>query len=210
MRQQVNLYQPIFRKQAKKFSAVAMLQAVGIILAGIVLLFAWTQWQVSLLREEAARADQQLVASAKRLEEVTRRYGGQTRSVSIDDEIGRLEQQIAAKQHLRATLGAGVFSNTQGFSEYFAAFARQLQPGLWLTGFDIIGAAEQMTLQGRASNDAAVPRYIQKLAAERRLAGIEFRVFQLERDKAPDAKAANTGAPLNFTLKTAVPTEVTK
>ena len=200
MRQQVNLYQPIFRKQAKKFSATAMLQAVAIIVVGIVLLFAWAQWQVSLLREETARADQQLGASAKRLEEVARQFGGQARGISIDEEISRLEKQIAAKQQLRSALGAGLFSNTRGFSEYFAAFGRQLQPGVWLTGFEILGAADQMSLQGRANNDAAVPRYIQKLSAERQLAGIEFRVFSLESEPVPAGKDA--GSYLTFTLKT--------
>jgi hypothetical protein len=205
VRQQVNLYQPIFRKQAKKFSARAMLQAVAIVMLGIVLLFAWTQWQVSLLREESARADQQLAASSKRLEEVVRQFGGQVRGISIDEEISRLEQQIASKQHLRSTLGAGIFSNTRGFSEYFAAFARQGQPGLWLTSFDIVGAAEQMTLQGRTTSDAALPRYIQRLSTESRLAGIEFRVFSLEREKAEQGKAPPPY--LSFTLKTAIPRE---
>ena len=36
--QQINLYQPIFRKQEKKFSTTAMLQAAGLVLAGIVLI----------------------------------------------------------------------------------------------------------------------------------------------------------------------------
>ena len=31
MSQQVNLYQPIFRKEEKKFSTVAMLQAMGLV-----------------------------------------------------------------------------------------------------------------------------------------------------------------------------------
>lgn len=200
MGQQVNLYQPIFRKQEKKFSAKAMLQAVAIILAGIVALFAWTQWQVGQLRGEIARADQQLAASSKRLEEVSRQFGGQARGASVDDEIRQLEQQLVAKQRIRNVLGQGFFSNTRGFSDYFAAFARQHQPGVWLTGFDIVGAAEEMTLKGRSNSDEAVPRYIQKLAAEQRLVGIEFHVFQLARETTRDK---SPGAYVNFTLKTA-------
>lgn len=196
MRQQVNLYQPIFRKQEKKFSAVAMLQAVGIVLVGIVLLFAWTQWQVSLLRGELVRTEQQLASAAKRLEDVERQFGGQAaRGVSIDEEIARLEQQLEAKQRVQGVLGRGLFSNTTGFSDYFTAFARQRQPGVWLTAFSIVGAADQMTLRGRASSDEAVPRYIQRLSAEQRLAGIEFRTFQLERDQGAGV--------MTFTLQTA-------
>lgn len=202
MRQQVNLYQPIFRKQEKKFSAKAMLQAIAAILAGIVALFAWTQWQVSLLKTEIARADQQQAAVSKRLNEITQQFGGRAlASHSADEEIARLEQRIAFHQRVHEVLTRGLFSNTQGFSEYFAAFARQTLPDvLWLTGFDIVGAAEQMTLQGRSRRPEAVPRYVQKLAAERRFAGIEFHVFQMARSEA-DGKSA--GASVDFTLRTA-------
>jgi Tfp pilus assembly protein PilN len=200
VRQQVNLFQPLFRKQEKKFSATAMLQAIGVILVGIVLLIAWTQWQVSVLKRESARTDQQLVAVTKRLGDVGQQFGGRAQAQTVDDEIARLEQQLAAKQRVRGVLGQGLFGNTQGFSEYFTSFARQGVPGLWLTGFEIVGAADRMTLQGRSTSGEAVPRYLQKLAAERRLAGIEFQVFQIER---PAADSKPTGAYLNFTLKTA-------
>jgi type II secretory pathway pseudopilin PulG len=200
VRQQVNLYQPLFRKQEKKFSATAMLQSIGVILVAIVLLIAWTQWQVTVLKGERERADQQLVAAAKRLEEVARQFGGGAQGETVEDEVARLEQQLATKQQIRGVLGQGLFGNTQGFSDYFTALARQHLPGLWLTGFEIVGAAEQLTLQGRSASGEAVPRYVQKLAAESRLAGIEFRVFQIER---PTTEGKPAAAYLNFTLKTA-------
>jgi hypothetical protein len=48
-----------------------------------------------------------------------------------------------------------------------------------------------MTLAGRSTNPELVPRYMQKLSAEKTLSGIEFRVFQMNRPavdaKEPDA-----------------------
>jgi hypothetical protein len=201
VRQQVNLYQPIFRKQEKKFSATAMMQSIAIISVGIVLLFAWTQWQVSLLKSELTRTDQQLAAVTKRLNDVTQQFGGRTTvSTTVEQEIARLEQVVGSQQRVRDTLSRGLFSNTKGFSEYLAAFARQARhaPDVSLTGFDIIGAAEQMTLQGRSGSAEAVPRYVQRLSVEKPLAGIEFRMFQIAR---PDAKKA--GSYVDFTLTTA-------
>ncbi len=197
MRQQVNLYQPIFRKQEKKFSAKAMLQAMAAIFVGIVLLFAWTQWQVSLLRNQSARADQQLAVVSKRLGEVTQQFGGQVVvHRSADEEIAHLEQRLASFQRIQDVLSRGLFSNTRGFSEYFIAFARQHSAGaVALTGFEIVGAAEKVTLQGRAVSPEAVPRYMQQLSIERPLAGVEFQVFQLAR--------AGSGNNIDFTLKTA-------
>jgi hypothetical protein len=205
VRQQVNLYQPIFRKQEKKFSARAMLQAIAAVFAGVVLLYGWTQWQVRGLKDELRRAEQQQATVAKRLNDVTAQFSGRRTVQSVDEEIARLEKQLAARQRVREILSRGIFGNTQGFSEYFAAFARHPMPGLWLTGFDIVGAAEQMTLQGRTTNPEAVPRYVQRLAAEPKLTGIEFQVFQLARP-APAGKTA--AAYVDFMLKTAGAPEV--
>ena len=50
MNQQINLYHPIFRRQEKKFSARAMLQASGLLLAGTVIMYAFPSWQGGALR----------------------------------------------------------------------------------------------------------------------------------------------------------------
>ncbi len=187
MSQQVNLYQPIFRKEEKKFSTVAMLQAMGLVVVGVAAIYAYTWWQVGTLKSELKRAEQQHAAASKRLTDATEKFGRFRGGVTIDGEIARMESEIVAKQRIQEILQRGIFSNTRGFSDYFVSFARQHTPGVWLTGFDITGAAEQMTLAGRSTNPELVPRYMQKLSAEKTLSGIEFRVFQMNRPAA-DAK----------------------
>lgn len=187
MSQQINLYQPIFRKEEKKFSTVAMLQSVGLVVIGVVALYAFTWWQAGALKNELKRVDQNHAAASKRLGDATGKFGQRKGPSSLDSEIARLEGEIVAKQQIQEILQRGIFSNTQGFSEYFASFARQRVPGVWLTGFDITGAAEQMVLAGRTTNPELVPRYMQKLSSEKTLSGIEFRTFQMNRPE-PDAK----------------------
>ncbi|WP_372524058.1 PilN domain-containing protein [Sulfuricaulis sp.] len=191
MSQQVNLYQPIFRKEEKKFSTVAMLQAMGLVVVGVVAIYAYTWWQVGTLKIELKRAEQQQAAASKRLADATEKFGQRPGRTSLDGEITHMESEIVAKQRIQEILQRGIFSNTRGFSDYFVSFARQYTPGVWLTGFDITGAAEQMTLAGRSTNPELVPRYMQKLSAEKTLSGIEFRVFQMNRPaaaKEPDAR----------------------
>ncbi len=203
MSQQINLYQPIFRKEEKKFSTVAMLQAMGLVVVGVVALYAYTWWQIGALKDDLKRAEQQHASAAKRLADATQKFGQRTGPSSLDTEITRLESEVVAKQRIQEILRSGIFSNTRGFSDYFVSFARQYTPGVWLTGFDITGAAEQMTLAGRSTNPELVPRYMQKLSAEKTLSGIEFRVFQMNRptadSKEPDARyvefQARTGNP---------------
>jgi hypothetical protein len=188
--QQINLYQPIFRKEEKKFSTMAMLQATGLVAVGVVVLYAFTWWQGETLKSELKQVAQSHATATKRLADITEKFG-QKKSVSLDSEITRLESEIVAKQRMQEILQRGIFSNTTGFSNYFVSFARQHIPGIWLTGFDITGAAEQMTLAGRTTNPELVPRYMQKLSSEQPLSGIEFRTFQMKRPdldpKEPDS-----------------------
>jgi hypothetical protein len=185
--QQINLYQPIFRKEEKKFSTVAMLQAVGLVAVGVVLLYGFTWWQSEALKSELKRVEQSHATASKRLADAGQKFAPRTGAASIDTEIARLEGELVARQQIQEILRRGIFSNTRGFSDYFASFARQRVPGVWLTGFDITGAAEEMSLAGRTTNPELVPRYMQKLSSEKTLAGIEFRAFQMSRP-GPDAK----------------------
>lgn len=198
MSQQINLYQPIFRRQKKKFSAVAMVQAAALVIAGILVMVAYSEWQIGRLRAELERAAQHQAAVAKRLDEVTQKFGLQPVSRTVEEEIARLEQEIAARERVQEVLRRGIFSNTQGFSGYLVALARQHEPGVWLTGFDIVGAAEQVALNGRSTRPELVPRFVQKLAREERMAGVEFHLFQMSR---PEERP---GAPyVEFMLRTA-------
>ncbi len=188
MTQQINLYRPIFRKQEKKFSAKAMAQAGGAIVGGIVVIFALMWWQVSGQREELRSTDKQLASATKRLDEAATKFGAGAGTKSIEDEVANLEKQIAARLRIRDLLTRGLFSNTTGYSDYFVAFARQHVPGIWLTGFDITGAGEDMRLQGRTTNPAQVPRYVQRLSSEQVLAGKEFQVFVMSRSPKKDGE----------------------
>lgn len=200
MSQQINLYQPIFRKQEKKFSTFAMLQAVGIMVLGIVLMYGYSWWHVNSLKQDLKQARQNQAAAGKRLAEVTEKFGRRNTGTTLDDEIVRLEREVVAKQRMQEILQRGVFSNTHGFSDYLVSLARQHIPGVWLTGFDITGAAEQLSLSGRSTDPELVPRYMQRLSSEKTLSGLEFRVFQMNRP-APDPKEANVQY-VEFQVKT--------
>lgn len=200
MSQQVNLYQPVFRKQKRKFSAMAMLQAMGVAVLGIGLLYGYTFWQVRQLRSEVAQTDKQLAAMTKRLDETTRQFSERLQSKDLLAQVQKLQAQVVEKQRLQKILQSAQF-NTQGFSDYFIAFARQHIPEVWITSLDITGAAEQMTLSGRSTNPELVLRYLQKLSAEKRLSGIEFRSFQMTRGVV-DTKSGATPY-VEFMAKTA-------
>jgi hypothetical protein len=183
MSQQINLYQPIFRKQKKKFSAEAMLQGFLIVLAGALALVGYAYWQNSQLRAQLSHSDRQLASATKRFEEAARKFAGQSRQVSPEQKVAELQRAIQLRERVRGLLSRGIFANTQGFSGYFAAFGRQHVPGVWLTSMQITGAADELMLSGRSQMPELVPRYLQRLSQEKPLAGIEFQSFQLSRPK---------------------------
>ena len=183
MSQQINLYQPIFRKQKKKFSALAMLQGLAMVFAGALVLVGYAYWQNSQLRAQLNQSDRQLASVTKRFEDVARKFSGQSRATSPEQKVAELERAIQLRERVRGLLTRGIFANTQGFSGYFAAFGRQHVPGVWLTSMQITGAAEELMLSGRSQVPELVPRYLQRLAQEKQLAGIEFQSFQINRPK---------------------------
>jgi hypothetical protein len=192
--QQINLYRPIFRRQEKKFSGTAMLQAGAAIVAGVVLLYGFLLWQLHDMRGALRTAEQQQAAASARLQEAARRLGVSGAQPGAADPVARLEQQVAALRQTQQALNRDLTVSKGGYSDYFEALARQHMSGLWLTGVTISDAGANLRLEGRTLDAVNVPRYVQRLGAERVLAGKEFEVFLISGEK--------PGAQLEFSLQT--------
>ncbi|HJW80858.1 MAG TPA: PilN domain-containing protein [Acidiferrobacterales bacterium] len=199
MNQQINLYHPIFRRQEKKFSARAMLQASGLLLAGTVIMYAFAWWQVGALRSQITQAEQAQQAAVKQLEDISRTLGVKALDPRLEQDVRDLEARINASQQIEEVLQQDAFARSVGYSNYFAAFARQIVPGLWLTGVTITGAGEQLLLRGRSTTPELVPRYLQKLSVEKTLSGARFQVFQITR---PEKVASTSTSYVEFVVKT--------
>ncbi len=202
MIQQVNLFHPIFRKQQKKFSAKAMLQAGVAVLAGIGLMYALTWWRLDVLRRQAREVDQQQAAAASRITDIGRDFPVRQATPALAARLLRLQQRVAASKRAYRILQHEHFGSTGGYSGYLIAFARQDVPGLWLTGLHIAGTGRHMTLEGRSMLPDLVPRYLQRLSTEKILAGTDFAVFRITRPQRPSGKGALEPY-VDFIIKTA-------
>ena len=94
MRQQVNLYQPIFRKQRRVFSARAMFTAAAAVMAGLMAVHGYGVWQLSVLRTEVAGLAAQRNAAQQRLVELEQRLPLRRKSRLLESEIVRIQSQI--------------------------------------------------------------------------------------------------------------------
>lgn len=194
MSQQINLFNPIFLKQEKHFSARTMAQALGLLLLGSLLLTGFTSYQVSSLAKEAAATSTQLVLAQGQLAKVTADYAPRSKSKPLDDDIQKTEMDVKSLQQVFDILKKGDFGNTKGYSEYMRAFSRQIANGLWLTGFSIHGAGNEIGLQGRALQPELVPAYIGRLKHEPVMQGKSFATLEMQVPQVDQIKKGETAA----------------
>jgi hypothetical protein len=189
MSQQINLFNPIFLKQEKHFSALTMLQALAIILLCGILLTVYTAFQLSSLKNEASHTAAQLQLTQNQLAKVTAEYGPKQKDAKLDEKVQRMEADVQALQRVSATLKKGEFGNTDGYASYMDAFARQIVAGVWLTGFSIRGAGSELSIQGGALRPELVPAYLNRLKSEPVMQGASFATLEMALPKTPPQAA---------------------
>ncbi len=215
MSQQINLFNPLLRKQKKHFSAINMAQALGLILAGSAVLAAYTNQQLSGLSAQLAATGAQLDLAKAQLVKVNAQFGPQQKARPLQDEIKKTEAEVKAQQQVFDILQKGELGNTKGYAEYLRAFSRQIVGGLWLTGFSLYGAGNEIGLQGRALQPELVPAYISRLKREPVMLGKAFsilemrvpQVHQIVKGDAASAKQLVPAAYIEFSLQSAETTK---
>lgn len=192
MSQQINLFNPIFLKQKKVFTATPMAQALVIILTGTLALAWYAQRGVAELDRRAAAGATLLAGREARLNKAAAQFAPRAKSPLLAAEIADAEAQLQALHEVEGVLRNGSLGNTSGYAEYFRAFARQNVSGLWLTGVNIVGAGADIGVQGRAMQATMIPNYIARLTAEKVMHGKTFASLKIDRPElaAPTAPTA--------------------
>lgn len=183
MSQQINLFNPIFLKQKKYFSAVTMVQALGLILLGALAMTAYANYQVSRLSKDAVATTAQLASSQALLTRLSVEYAQRKKNQSLEDEIVKVDAEVKGLQKIFDIMQKGDFGNTKGYSDYLRAFSRQSVDGLWLTGFSIFGAGNDIGLQGKVLQPELVPAYVSRLKKETVMAGKSFSSLEMHLPK---------------------------
>lgn len=195
MSQQINLFNPVFLKQRKIFTTLAMAQALGVLVVGLVVLVWYGQQGVKQLQLQADQSTKQLAQRQARLKAVTAQYSPRAKDAALEAQIADLEVHARALRGAGEKIRASAFGSTEGYADYFRAFARQDTPGLWLTGLSIDGAGADFNIEGRALDAALVPRYLAALSAEPVLKGKTFGSLRITTPAAPPDAAAAAAPP---------------
>jgi len=184
--QQINLYQPLFRKQEKIFSAKTMVQGALLVLTGVVLFYGYALWQTRALMAQLDSIQQRHDQVAQQTLELSRRYPERGKDQALAQQVETLRQQVQLRQQVVARLADRNEGNTAGYSDYLTGLARQRLPQLWLTHIGIRQGGRLLELDGSTLQADQVPLFLQRLTAEKAFAGAEFRYFTMNRpDKEP-------------------------
>lgn len=205
MTQNINLFNPAFRKQRQLLSFATLVKCLGLVVLVLVAFQFYLQQQVSGLTGELRSVQALLKDERDRVAQLTGQAAARKPDAQVEAEIARLEVELRQAQEAMAALKGGAFGNRQGFADYLRAFSRQSVDGLWLTAFTITGGGE-LEIRGRALRPDLVPNYIQRLNREKVFAGRSFARFEMSRPEAePAAKGGKDArAPrfLDFSLAT--------
>jgi hypothetical protein len=193
MSQQINLYNPIFLKQEKHFSARTIVQALGLIVAALGAFYVYALVQTRAAESATREQRERVAAQREQLVKLGPQFSPEGRSKALEAEVARLEAEVKARESVLGALSTGELGNTAGFSEFLAALGRRAVPGVWLTGLNVGEAGNDLQLSGRALRPELVPAYLKALSDEPMMRG--RRVTEMKLAAKVATPAPSPGAP---------------
>jgi len=181
VKQQINLYQPMFRKQQKVFSAITMLQITGFFIVVLAAIYSYNVYRLQPFSGELDKTNTQMTKLSQQVEAISKRLPSRGKNKILESEISRLSMRLGNMKKIRVALTQGSFGNTSGFSDHFEALAKNHVDGAWLTDITISDGGGKLTLSGKSIDPELVPIYIKRLAAAPVFKDQRFNILDLER-----------------------------
>lgn len=186
MIQQINLYQDAFKqKQTKSVlnHCYYGLSAAILFLIGFSL---YLVFDLNSSRKTLQQVKQQLTEVEFQLQLVKIQYPKQQINLLLTQEISKSENILSSLYTVIDILTDKESDQTQGFSRYFTALARQNIAEVWLNNIVVDGQNNTLKLKGSTYHAEKTPVFLQKLQNEPIFQGRNFAqliMSQAEKDK---------------------------
>lgn len=207
MSQQINLYNPILLKQKKIFSSATMAQSLGILLLGLLAFYGYARYQIASLQSETERSAKRLENAQARVSRLAQQFSPRLKDAELEARIKHAEAELKTLAQAQQALQQSGLLDSNGFSPYFKALARQIVDGLWLTQFSV--ASGEMRISGRTLKPELVPDYIRRLGTEQAMHGRRFSMLEMRQPEVAETTEGKPGKPasapryIEFTLQSA-------
>jgi Tfp pilus assembly protein PilN len=196
MNQQINLYQPIFRKQKVIFSAATMLQIGVFFMVVFAGLYFYQASHLKQYKKQLVSLDKEIIQLGNQLGELSNSESS-SKSALLENEIAKVSRELEQRERISRILTGRSFGNSSGFSSYLEAFAKGHVQGTWLTSVNIKQGGASLALKGKTLSSELVPVYIQNLDKQESLDGSSFNVMELARVESSDNESE-----INFSIST--------
>ncbi len=174
--QEINLYHPIFRRQPKRFSALAMLEAVAVVLVAGLGLYAFDVWQMRHMQTEMARAQQAQRRADGQLARALPVFG----LAPLKARIARLDKEATALERLQKILLQS-HKAAQGDGPVLVAVSHSVVPGLWIESLRYDRGQRLLVIRGHSERPSAVPVFLRNMAEQKLWAHITFQGLRVDR-----------------------------
>ena len=179
--QQVNLYQPMFRKEHVAFSVnslMLVILAASLCMTGIYGYAWWQNRQVQKLLTTVQARNTHLVQQAGG---VDGRLAEPGTDQDLESRIRLLGDKQKNRKSLLDKLNSQTGGNHVGFSDYLQGLGRQVLPGMWFRDINVSGGGALLELEGSVLQAELVPQLLRNLHDEPAFTGKVFRVVRLNR-----------------------------
>ncbi len=183
MRQQVNLYQPVFRRERKVFSAVAMIQVLVLVFVSLLGVYAWQSVATHALQQQLKVNQQRQDMARKQLSALVLKLSSRKVSPALARALSRARQDLVGRRTVLRALSSQARGNTRGFAPVLDALSHSVRAGIWLTGVDLADGGTQFALAGRITRGEMLPRYLDLLRHRPAVSGYRFATLEIVRDK---------------------------
>ena len=181
--QQVNLYQDELRKVKLNYSALMLAQLSVVLLVVFSAAAGFRYFQVQQHQSSLVEKQQKQKIAMAELQKIQAELSLRTKDTVLAKRILDKTKELSNKQKVVGILSRDEFGNTKGFIEHVSGLARQRIEGLWLTQIRIAGGGTNISLQGTTSKSLLVPKYLQRLSAEKAFVGTEFQSLVMARQE---------------------------
>ena len=181
--QQVNLYSDDLKAQKVNYSAAVVLKLNVVILIALSLVTGFLTYQSQQKQVLLTTQQEKQQQATNELKLVQAELSNLQKDATLRNIVEKKSQELSNKQKVLGILSKDEFGNTIGFIEHISGLARQRIDGLWLTNIRIASGGTDIALDGSTSKPTLLPKYLQKLSAEKVFSGTEFQSLVMSRQE---------------------------
>ena len=186
MIQQVNLYQEILQQNSIRPVINRYIIGSTVVILLLIGMSIYSAINLNNTKNSLQQTKQRLIEAETRVQLLQVQYPKRQMNTLLTQEISRSQNILASLSRVIHLLTDKKSDQTQGFSRYFSALARQSIPDVWLTTIYINAQTNNLQLQGSTYIAEKTPVFIQKLHNESVFQGKHFEKLVMNQVEEPE------------------------